>query len=611
MGLRNYLFNLRFDRSKADCKCPFHNEKEALAFYKPFPMKKMGISTLWKYILETLYPSDYLMMGLASLAVILVGLLIPRISNLIFARVLPTGNMRLFVAALIFMLSVSVSSLLFQAVSNLVTSRIDIKLSLAVEAATMMRVLSLPADFFRNYSAGELSSRAGRMNSLCDMLVSTVFSTGLTSVFSLVYITQIFAFTPSLAVPALVTIVVTVMFTLISSLAQTGISQKQMELAGKEDGMTYALISGVQKIRLSGAEKRAFARWGNLYAEEASLLYDPPVFLKINSVINTGISLFGTIVLYYIAIQSNVSVADYYTFDTAYGMVSGAFSSLAGIALTIAQIRPALEMVRPIFNAVPEISENKQVLERISGEIELNNVSFRYTENMPFVLDDLSLKIHPGEYVAIVGKTGCGKSTLIRLLLGFEKPQKGAIYYDEKDLERIDLKSLRRKIGVVMQNGKLFQGEIYSNIVISAPWLTQEDAWEAAELAGIAEDIRKMPMGMNTVISEGAGGISGGQKQRLMIARAIAPKPEILLFDEATSALDNLTQKQVSEALDHLHCTRIVIAHRLSTIQNCDRILVLDHGKIIEDGTYEELIEKKGFFAELVARQTLSSEEHA
>lgn len=611
MGLRNYLFNLRFDRSKADCKCPFHNEKEALAFYKPFPMKKMGISTLWKYILETLYPSDYLMMGLASLAVILVGLLIPRISNLIFARVLPTGNMRLFAAALIFMLSVSVSSLLFQAVSNLVTSRIDIKLSLAVEAATMMRVLSLPADFFRNYSAGELSSRAGRMNSLCDMLVSTVFSTGLTSVFSLVYITQIFAFTPSLAVPALVTIVVTVMFTLISSLAQTGISQKQMELAGKEDGMTYALISGVQKIRLSGVEKRAFARWGNLYAEEASLLYDPPVFLKINSVINTGISLFGTIVLYYIAIQSNVSVADYYTFDTAYGMVSGAFSSLAGIALTIAQIRPALEMVRPIFNAVPEISENKQVLERISGEIELNNVSFRYTENMPFVLDDLSLKIHPGEYVAIVGKTGCGKSTLIRLLLGFEKPQKGAIYYDEKDLERIDLKSLRRKIGVVMQNGKLFQGEIYSNIVISAPWLTQEDAWEAAELAGIAEDIRKMPMGMNTVISEGAGGISGGQKQRLMIARAIAPKPEILLFDEATSALDNLTQKQVSEALDHLHCTRIVIAHRLSTIQNCDRILVLDHGKIIEDGTYEELIEKKGFFAELVARQTLSSEEHA
>ena len=187
------------------------------------------------------------------------------------------------------------------------------------------------------------------------------------------------------------------------------------------------------------------------------------------------------------------------------------------------------------------------------------------------------------------------------------KLMKGAVYYDGKDLDKIDLKSLRQKIGVVMQNGKLFQGDIYSNIVISAPWLTQKDAWEAAELAGIAEDIRKMPMGMNTMISEGSGGISGGQKQRLMIARAIAQKPRLLMLDEATSALDNLTQKKVSEALDGLKCTRIVIAHRLSTIKQCDRILVLDKGKIIEDGKYEELLEKNGFFAELVKRQRLDA----
>ena len=286
-------------------------------------------------------------------------------------------------------------------------------------------------------------------------------------------------------------------------------------------------------------------------------------------------------------------------------MVSGAFSSLAGIALTVAQIKPILEIVKPFFDTVPEIAEEKQVLTRLSGGIELNNVSFRYNENMPLVVDDLSLKIRPGQYVAIVGKTGCGKSTLMRLLLGFEKPQKGAIYYDGRDIERIDLKSLRRRIGVVIQNGKLFQGDIYSNIVISAPWLTVKDAWEAAELAGIADDIRKMPMGMNTLISEGSGGISGGQRQRLMIARAIAPKPKILMFDEATSALDNLTQKKVSESLDSLKCTRIVIAHRLSTIKQCDRILVLDRGKIVEDGSYNSLIEKGGYFAELVARQRL------
>ena len=378
-----------------------------------------------------------------------------------------------------------------------------------------------------------------------------------------------------------------------------------MALSGRESGMTYALITGIQKIKLAGAEKRAFARWGNLYAQSAKMTYDPPMFLKLNSVISLAISLTGTLVMYYMSVRAGLSVADYYAFNTAYGMVSGAFLSLAGIALSAAQIRPILTMVQPFFDAVPEVSDGKQVIERLSGGIELNNVSFRYNENMPLILDDLSLKIRPGQYVAIVGRTGCGKSTLLRLLLGFEKPQKGAIYYDGKDLERIDLRSLRRRIGVVMQNGKLFQGDIYSNIVISAPWLSQQDAWEAAELTGIAEDIRRMPMGMNTVISEGSGGISGGQRQRLMIARAIAPKPKILMFDEATSALDNITQKKVSESLDRLKCTRIVIAHRLSTIRQCDRILVLDQGKIVEDGTYDELIASDGFFAELVARQRL------
>lgn len=284
--------------------------------------------------------------------------------------------------------------------------------------------------------------------------------------------------------------------------------------------------------------------------------------------------------------------------------------SLASIALTVANIKPVYEMIKPILDALPEVSEGKRVIERLSGGIELNNVSFRYNDDMPPVVDNLSLKIHPGQYVALVGATGCGKSTLMRLMLGFETPQKGAIYYDGKDLSTIDLKSLRRRIGVVMQNGKLFSGDVFSNITISAPWLTLNDAWEAAELAGIADDIRRMPMGMNTIISEGSGGVSGGQRQRLLIARAIAPKPKILMFDEATSALDNLTQKRVSESLDKLKCTRIVIAHRLSTIRRCDRILYLEGGKIIEDGNYDELIAKNGKFAELVARQRLDDTEY-
>jgi ABC-type bacteriocin/lantibiotic exporter with double-glycine peptidase domain len=225
------------------------------------------------------------------------------------------------------------------------------------------------------------------------------------------------------------------------------------------------------------------------------------------------------------------------------------------------------------------------------------------------ILDNVSLKISKGQYVAIVGRTGCGKSTLMRILLGFETPLTGAVYYGKEDLSKIDLRSLRRHIGTVMQDGGLFQGDIYSNITIGAPRLTMDDAWEAAEMAGVAEDIRKMPMGMYTLLSEGAGGISGGQRQRLMIARAIAPKPAILFFDEATSTLDNLTQKQVSDALASLKSTRIVIAHRLSTIKACDRIIVLDGGHIVEDGDYDTLASGCGIFADLVKRQQVYSVE--
>lgn len=582
-------------------------EEEAIAFYKPLPLKALGISDLMRYILGTLSTADFVMTGASALAVTLIGLLSPKLNNLLFSRVIEDGSTQILLAITVFMICVTLSSLLINGVKSLIIARINTKMSISVQAAIMSRLMSLPAGFFKNYSSGELAARAQCSNSLCEMLVSVALTTGLTSVFSLVYISQIFVYAPALVVPSLIITLATVAFTVVSAFVQMKVSKKKMELSSKESGMSYALISGVQKIKLSGAEMRAFARWGNLYAEEARLAYNPPMFLKINSVISSAISLAGTLMMYWIAVSSGVSVADYYAFNTAYGMVSGAFISLAGIALTVAQIKPIMDMVEPILKAVPEISEGKQMITRLSGSIELDNVSFRYNENMPLVIDDLSLKIRPGQYVAIVGATGCGKSTLLRLMLGFESPQKGAVYVDGKDIAAVDLKSLRRNIGVVMQNGKLFTGDIFSNIIISAPWLTMDEAWHAAELSGIAEDIRRMPMGMHTMISEGSGGISGGQRQRLMIARAIAPKPSVLMFDEATSALDNLTQKTVSESLDSLKCTRIVIAHRLSTIKQCDRILVLDKGKIIEDGTYDELIQGGGFFAELVARQRVDA----
>ena len=578
-------------------------EDEAIAFYKPFPLKSLTIKDLIVYIAQVLSVSDYVAIALATLAVSLLGMLTPKINNILFSVVVTSGSVRLLIGIAIFAICLSLTSLIISSVKSLISARINTKLSISIEAATMMRLMSLPADFFKNYSSGELQERAGNISSLCDMLVSTILNTGLTSAFSLIYIYQIFVYAPGLVIPSLIITFITIIFFVVSALMQMKISVKQMELGGRESGMTYALISGVQKIKLAGAEKRAFARWANLYAERISYSYNPPAFLKLNPVISSAISLAGTLVMYYMAVKTGVSVAEYYAFNTAYGMVSGAFMSLSSIALTFAQIKPILERVKPLLDAKPEISEGKQVITRLSGAIEMNNVSFRYNESMPNVIDNLSLKIRPGQYVAIVGKTGCGKSTLMRLLLGFEKADRGAIYYDGKDINSLDLKSLRRKIGSVMQNGKLLQGDIYSNITISAPWLTMDEAFEAAEKAGIAEDIRRMPMGMHTMISEGSGGISGGQRQRLMIARAIAPKPKILMFDEATSALDNITQRQVCEALDAMKCTRIVIAHRLSTIKQCDRIIVLDGGHIVEDGTYRELIDNKGYFYELVERQ--------
>ncbi|MCR5683914.1 MAG: NHLP bacteriocin export ABC transporter permease/ATPase subunit [Lachnospiraceae bacterium] len=580
-------------------------EGEAIAFYKPFPLKSMDMWSLLKYILEQISPSDAALIALSMLAVTLVGMITPKLNEMLFSDVLASGSIPVLAGMGVFMACTGISLVLFTTVKSLITARVGTKLDLCVEAATMMRLLALPADFFKDYSSGELSNRAGYLNELSNQLVNVAMSAGLTSIFSLLYITQIFAFAPKLVAPALLVTLLTLVVTVVQVFIQMGISRQQMDLTGKEKGMSYQLISGIQKIRLAGAEKRAFARWAQLYSRSARLSYDPPMFLKTASVITLAISLIGTMVMYAGAIKSGVSVAEYYAFNTAYGMVNGAFMSLAGIAATIAAIRPTLEMAKPVMETVPEISEDKQVIEKLTGAIELNNVTFRYNEDMPNVLDNITLKIRPGQYVAIVGRTGCGKSTLMRILLGFETPQKGAVYYDGRDLKKIDLKSLRRRIGAVMQDGKMFTGDIFSNITISAPWLTLDDAWEAAKLAGIADDILDMPMGMNTLISEGQGGISGGQRQRLLIARAIAPKPKILMFDEATSALDNLTQKQVSDALDRMKCTRIVIAHRLSTIRQCDRIIVLDQGRIIEDGSYDELLAKNGYFADLVARQRL------
>ena len=608
MGGYEYMDPKTGKRVRINARTAADISEEALCFYRPLPMRELKLRDLLRYMVSCLTTRDIVSFAIASLAITLVGLLTPKLSQILTGTVIATGSSQLLYAVVSFFFFATVASIILMIIKNMLLSRIRLKMSVNVSAASMMRILSLPSTFFRKYSVGELNQHIDYMNSLCTTIVDSLFSTAVTGLFSLIYLAQIFAFAPSLVWPSLIVTLLTLGISLISAKVQMRVDQETMTYTARERGLLFSLISGIQKIRLSGAENRAFAKWSQLYTKSAELTYNPPMIIKLSGVITTAISLTGTIVMYYIATKSRISIADYYAFNASYANISTAFSSLAAMALSAASIKPIINLMKPLLEAQPETSANRETVTRLSGSIELSHVTFGYDPDSKPLFEDFNLKINPREYVAIVGRSGCGKSTLVRLLLGFETPARGMITYDRKDLQHLDLHSVRRQIGSVMQDGKLFSGSIFDNIVISAPTLKLDEAWEAAEIAGIADDIRDMPMGMHTMLQDGGGTISGGQRQRLLIARAIAPKPKILIFDEATSALDNITQRKVSEALDKMKCTRIVIAHRLSTIKRCDRILVIDGGKIAEDGTYDELIAKNGLFAELVSRQRLDNE---
>lgn len=579
--------------------------EEARCFYRPLPDGKVGLAGLTAYIRENILPADVVMFCGITLLITLTGLLIPVITRILTGDVVKTGSIMLLVGTAQFLMVVLLTTALLTAAKGLVNCRLQVRLSQSLEAAVFMRVLNLPVRFFRDYSAGDLARRIQHVPVLGDLLINSLFSAGITAVLAILYMTQMIRFASALVLPALAVVFLTALISVLTALLQMKYSRRVMEYEAKASGISYALITGIQKLRLAGAEKRAFARWADVYAREAEAAYNPPLLLKIEEAVLTCIGLLGTVLMYWLAVRTHVDPSEYLAFNAAYGMMAAAFAQLSVGVTAAAKIRPVMELTEPILNAETENSTQRNIVTKLTGSIEINNVSFRYGSEMRNVLQNLSLRVRKGEYVAITGRSGCGKSTLFRLLLGFESPQRGSISIDGHDIRTLDLHSLRRKIGTVIQNGALIKGDIYSNIVLTAPYLGMEEAWAAAEMAGIAADIRQMPMGMHTIVSEGQGGLSGGQKQRLLIARAIAGKPSVLLMDEATSALDNKTQKQVSDALAQLNCTRIVIAHRLSTIRQCDRILVMDEGHIAEEGTYEELIARKGLFAELVERQRL------
>ncbi|MGB0839867.1 MAG: ATP-binding cassette domain-containing protein, partial [Chitinophagales bacterium] len=390
--------------------------------------------------------------------------------------------------------------------------------------------------------------------------------------------------------------------------------RKMIAVEGKLQGMLFEFISGIAKIRVAGAEKRVFSIWAEQFAKIKKLAFGAGKQQNKLEVFNnaypilTNMLFFTFLYLFYMqtkeagAARLPITVGAFMAFITAFRQFLYECLDMGYAIITSMYIIPMYERVKPLLEAEPESSLASEDPGVLRGEIEVSHLNFHYDKDSPLILKDVSVHIKAGEMVAFVGPSGSGKSTLMRILLGFEKPASGSVYYDGQDLSSLDVNLVRRQIGVVLQHGELMAGDIFSNIIGNAN-LSLEDAWEAARLAGLEEDIEQMPMGMHTVISEGAGTFSGGQRQRLMIARAIVHKPRILFMDEATSALDNRTQQIVTESLERLRATRIIIAHRLSTIMNADRIYVMEAGRVVQQGTYEELLQTEGVFKELAERQ--------
>ena len=571
----------------------------ALLMYRSLPLRKINNTDIRNFIQKSLSFKDIFIYALATFAIMLISMIIPVATETLIS------TQRNIIGIFIIMALTIASGFMITLIRALMLPRIMTEAAVPLQAAFMMRLLTAPMDKIRGFAAGDLGQRIGTMYDNLRILFSMVLSLLLTAACSLVCFIQMFIISPALGGIALGLVLILFILYYRVIIRQADVSLKRMNAKAEEAGLTYNLIDNVQKITVTGSEKRAFSAWADIYRDSVSSLYNPPLFVKVFPILTPTLLLASNILMFIVAANTQTTQSTFYAFTASFAIVSGALAVIPENTLSFANVIPMFDILRPLMDIEPEIDGAKELPVRLKGNIHLQNITFGYIKDMPPVIQDLSMKINAGEYVAIVGATGCGKSTIMKLLLGFERPETGEIYYDKSALSSLNVSALRKQIGTVLQNAEVLQGTIFENITVSGKNLTMEDAWWAAELAGIADDIRKMPLEMNTPLSAGGRGVSGGQKQRLMIARAIVTKPKILIFDEATSALDNITQKAIFDAIDQMKCTRIVIAHRLSAVQSCDRIFCMNHGTIVEQGTYDELIELDGYFAQLVKKQMI------
>ena len=582
-------------------------DPRAMIFYRPFPREEITLKKLMLFALQDINWRDVASILFFALLGTLVGLLTPYLNEQLFDLFIPLGDAPGLQGVCAVVLACSLGNVTFTVVKNLANFRALNRMKYSVQAAVLDRLFNLPESFFRGYDSADLGQRAMGISQVFSMLASTVVSVGLTAVFSLMYLWRMFKYSSKLSWTSIWMLLAAMLIILLLGRRELKHEREQMELDGLVASMMFQFLSGISKLRIAGAENRALYEYLRRYTDSRKLDIRKEKYNLLVTILSGAVSTVFSMVFYYIMVHQSIelSVGAFMGFATAFGSFSAAMMELVSAYLQVNAIGPAFDRMKPILKTLPEQQEDVGMPGDLTGAVEMSNVTFAYDEDSPPVIKDLSLRIKAGEYIGIVGSSGCGKSTLLKLLLGFEKPQTGRIYYDGRDIDGIDKRELRKRFGVVLQNGGLITGSIHDNITITTPSATLEQVQQAVRDAGLEKDIADMPMGLHTILSEGDGSISGGQKQRILIARAIVGKPKLLFFDEATSALDNATQASVCESLDRLSATRIVIAHRLSTIIRCDRIFVMDAGQIVEEGNFEQLMAKKGLFYDLASRQIL------
>lgn len=581
---------------------------QAYSIGRTLPLKPLSKKDIFEFCRKSIKPRDLTPYIILVIFCSLIGVLMPTLNRMIYDDYIPVGNLGHLTQLCMVMLTFMIGNIAFSIVKNLFGYRMTSRVGNDLQNAVYHRLFHLPESFFRGYDSADLAGRISKIGVTASRYANTLVISGISAVFSVFYLIRMFTYNSKLTWLSMVIYVIYLVFIVaITSTVRKG-QVRIAEAESESSGKLYQYLNGVDKIRMAGVEDRALLSFMKPYAKQQYEEIRLNRLVSIQEALTTVIkSVFSMVLYWYVVkkIQANdFSIGTFVAFNSAFGAFTGALDSLVDEALQLFQEKNEIKRFWPVFDTVPEDDDSKEVPGPLSGGLSLDHVTFAYDKGSKNVLSDLSIDIKPGEYVGIVGPSGCGKSTLLKLLLGFESPQSGMVMVDKKDLKSVNKGAYRRQLGVVLQNGKLISGSIYENITITAHDANMARVNEVVQQVGLKDDIAQMPMGIHTMLSENCNTISGGQQQRILIARAICGKPKILIFDEATSALDNMTQAAVCSSLDKMNVTRIVVAHRLSTIKNCDRIFVLNEGEIIQEGTYQSLIkDEKGMFYALASRQ--------